>query len=292
MLRKIRHISEAAVVKAAFVLFRALSVERSSAIGASLGKAIGSKLKVNKVAANNMRNAMPELSEEQIQQNLKLMWENLGRVIGEFPHLKKITGDLFNSIVEVEGAEYVKAAAQEKRTTIFVSGHFANWEFIPKTIYEEGCKDVALVYRRSNNPYLDKLILDTRSSYSADGIPKGAVGARQLIHAIRSGRTIGMLLDQKQNDGIAVPFFHKPAMTAPAIATLALKYNCTIVPIQIVRTNGVKFKVKIHKPLEIIKTENNEQDTYNIMLKINQMFEQFIRENPSQWFWVHNRWPK
>ena len=43
-----------------------------------------------------------------------------------------------------------------------------------------------------------------------------------------------MLVDKKMNDGIEVPFFGLPAMTAPAIAKLHLKYKYPILPTQIV----------------------------------------------------------
>ena len=44
-----------------------------------------------------------------------------------------------------------------------------------------------------------------------------------------------MLVDQKMNDGIPVPFFGRDAMTAPALALLALRYDCAVVPIRMER---------------------------------------------------------
>ena len=42
--------------------------------------------------------------------------------------------------------------------------------------------------------------------------------------------------------------------------------------------------------MKIEKTENVDQDTNNITLKINQIIEKMIIENPTQWLWSHNRW--
>ena len=123
-------------------------------------------------------------------------------------------------------------------------------------------------------------------------MPKGPVGARYIIKAIKNGEHIGMLVDQKQNDGIAVPFFGKDAMTASAIANLALKFNCQLVPTEVIRVKGPKFKVKIYDPIILEKTGDQEKDIYNTMVKINSILEGWIRKNPEQWFWVHNRWPK
>jgi KDO2-lipid IV(A) lauroyltransferase len=101
-----------------------------------------------------------------------------------------------------------------------------------------------------------------------------------------------MLVDQKMNDGIPVPFFGRKAMTSQGIAKLALQFNYPIVPCQIIRKKGCYFKQIIYPPLSINKTGDDEKDCYNIMLEINQIFEKWIIQNPSQWFWFHNRWGK
>ena len=46
----------------------------------------------------------------------------------------------------------------------------------------------------------------------------------------------------------------------------------------------------VHEPYKIEKTGNGEEDTKNITLKINQVIEKMIIENPKQWTWSHNRW--
>ena len=220
------------------------------------------------------------------------MWDNLGRVAGEFPHMASFKGEDYSKIVEVEGAEYIKQAGDSGKTTMFFSGHFANWEIVPKTIFEKGCPSINLVYRKSNNPYLDKLILDIRGNYQSGCMPKGTKGARMIIKAIKQNQHIGMLVDQKQNDGIAVPFFGRDAMTAPAIASLALKYDLQLIPLQVLRVKGPKFIVKVSEPFKFDNTGDDKKDTLIAMTRINSILEGWVKQEPSQWFWVHNRWPK
>ena len=90
--------------------------------------------------------------------------------------------------------------------------------------------------------------------------------------------------------GPRVPFFNKPAHTTTIPAQLALKYNCKLVPISLKRKEGPNFEMTIHEPYEIKKTGNEEEDTKNITLKINQIIEKMVIENPNQWLWSHNRW--
>lgn len=289
---KIKHLLQYCIVKLLYCFFKILPIGTASSIGGFIGRNLGKLLKVNRVARRNIKNAFPDFTDEQVEDTVLKMWDNLGRVAGEFPHMTAFKGDDFAKIVEVEGAEYIKQAGESGKTAIFFSGHFANWEIVPKTIFEKGCPSVNLVYRKSNNPYLDKLILDVRSNYQQGCMPKGTKGARMIIKAIKESKHIGMLVDQKQNDGIPVPFFGRDAMTAPAIASLALKYDCQLIPVQVRRVGGAKFKVKVYEPFKFDHTGNEHKDIRLAMIRINSIFEGWIKQEPSQWFWVHNRWPK
>ena len=46
----------------------------------------------------------------------------------------------------------------------------------------------------------------------------------------------------------------------------------------------------VHEPYKVNKTNNEEEDTKEITLKINQIIEKMIIKNPKQWIWSHNRW--
>ena len=85
-------------------------------------------------------------------------------------------------------------------------------------------------------------------------------------------------------------FFNKPAHTTTIPAQLSLKYGCKLVPISLERKKGPNFEMTIHEPYKIEKTGNEEEDTKNITLKINQVIEKMIIKNPKQWIWSHNRW--
>jgi KDO2-lipid IV(A) lauroyltransferase len=291
-MQKIRHILEAIVVIKLYYFFKIMPIDMASAFGSFVAKKIGPLLAVHKLAEKNMKNAMPDLSDADVQKYMVGMWDNLGRVVGEFPHVGNISKEHMEKIIEVEGFEHVEASHKSGKASFIMSAHFGNWEFLPRTLFEKSGIVSNLIYRKSNNPYIDKLIIKTRGKYAENSIPKGSVGARQLINAIKEHKQICMLIDQKQNDGIAVPFFHKEAMTPPAIANLAIKYDCIILPVQITRMQGAKFKMKVHPPMQIVKTDNNSQDILRIMTEANLILEGWIREHPEQWFWVHNRWPK
>ena len=121
-------------------------------------------------------------------------------------------------------------------------------------------------------------------------IPKGRKGMREIITKIKDAYSIALMVDQRVSEGPRVSFFNKPAHTTTIPAQLALKYNCKLVPISLERKECANFEMTIHEPYKIEKTENDEENTKNITLKINQIIEKMIIKNPKQWIWSHNRW--
>ncbi len=148
------------------------------------------------------------------------MWDNLGRVVAEYPHLHEINVYDPNGRVEISGIDAILADRGSGKRYIFFSAHYGNWEIATFAATQAGFA-VTQIYRAANNPLVDRLIQEARSKISSELIPKGAVAARRAVAAIQEGRSLTMLVDQKMNDGIPVPFFGRDAMTAPALARLA-----------------------------------------------------------------------
>jgi KDO2-lipid IV(A) lauroyltransferase len=121
---------------------------------------------------------------------------------------------------------------------------------------------------------------------------KGAHGARQAVQHINAGGSLGLLVDQKMNDGIAVPFFGTLAMTAPAMAQLALRHGLLIIPVHVVRLAPGRFRMVCDAPLAVPRTGNRAADTLAIASAMNLTLEGWIRADPASWLWLHRRWPK
>ena len=100
-----------------------------------------------------------------------------------------------------------------------------------------------------------------------------------------------MLADQKMNDGIPVPFFGRPAMTASALASLALRFDCDVLPARVERLGGAHFRLTVFPPLPLPRSGNSHADAAALMAQVNATMEGWIRDRPEQWFWVHRRWP-
>ena len=273
----------------AFSGFGLLPLERASALGGAMARWIGPRLGVTKRARLNLRTALPELGSAEIEAILSGMWDNLGRVAAEYPHLRRIKIFEPSGRVETRGLEHLDAALAAGRRVVLFSGHLGNWEIAALAGGQYGL-DIAQIYRAANNPLFDRLIGRLRGD-QGELIPKGAVASRRAAATLRRGGHLSLLVDQKLNDGIAVPFFGREAMTAPALALFALHFDCDVLPVRIERVEGARFRLTVYPKLPLPEGGNRDADLLTLMTAVNQTLEGWIRERPEQWFWLHRRWP-
>lgn len=283
-----RYIFEAALAWGLFGLFRALPIDTASALGGKALRALGPHLKRHEVARRQLLVAFPEMPTEEQERTLREMWENLGRTLGEFAHVPR---KAMMERIEVRGREHLEGLRALGKPMMFISGHFANWEIGPRIAAGLGM-ELLSVYRPANNPLTEILLRKMRGSFHAGMSGKGAGGAAQVIRAIKEGRNVGMLVDQKMNEGIPIPFFGRPAMTAPALAQLALKYGLPVLPGRVTRLRGAHFRVTILPPIYFTQSGDKEHDVRQAMTQINALLESWVRETPGQWLWLHRRWGK
>jgi len=235
-----------------------------------------------------MRRALPGLTETEIAAALEAMWDNLGRTVAEYPHLQSIDcwgGDR----VEIQGGDVVERFRDDGKPGMFVSAHAGNWEINALTVRQK-LREVAVVYRAANNPLADRMIQRARGQVGDDAVNKGAEGAREMLRRIKAGWHIGMLADQKMNDGVAVPFFGRDAMTAPAWARIALRADIPVATCFVERLPGPRFRV-FFQELAVPHAGDRAADERALLLAYHARLEAFIRAHPGQWFWVHRRWP-
>tara|TARA_Y100001954_G_C15783123_1_gene591017 strand:+ start:65 stop:787 length:723 start_codon:yes stop_codon:yes gene_type:complete len=234
--------------------------------------------------------AFPEKSEKEIEDLVSQMWDNLGRTVMEYPLLNRIRVNGQRPHVTLVGNEYLELLRDDDKPGLLFTGHLGNWEIPAICISAQGLPQ-HFVYRAPNNPYVEKLF-ERRHLIDCTPIPKGAKGARMALKALSEGGHLGMLVDQKMNDGIAAPFFGHTAMSAPALAQFALKFRCPVIPVRVERLEGPNFCITCYPPLEITPSNDKQADILEITTKVNSILEEWIRERPAQWLWLHNRWPE
>ena len=279
-----------------FALVRLLPLDLASNIGGWLGRKLGPRLGISRKARANIARALPELSAERQQAILVGMWDNLGRVLFEYPHLAQIV-DLREGRVVYENEDNLHHVLNDpNRGAIFSSGHLSNFEVVPLSAAARGIP-LTIIVRRPNNPLVARMIDSLRRFNGVKTTPKGPDAAREGLRTIRQKGNLGILFDQRLSDGLRATLFGQRAETATAHVVLALGKRAAILPVESHRTGPGRFKVTLHRPVypdedggqggksraEII------QESVQLM---NDHLEQWIRNQPEDWLWLHRRFPR
>jgi len=287
----IKYFFEFISIVSLFCIFKIIGLRNASNAGGVLGRFIGPLFRSKKIIKQNIQIGLGKIDENKESEIINDMWSNIGRTFAEYVFLKdfKFNRTNFNHM-KINGISHLDEIKKKNESAIFYSGHFANFELMAMELGKSGIK-CAAIYRPLNNFFLNPLMEYLRMKYICPNqIPKGRIGMREIIGKVKDGYSIALMVDQRVSEGPRTPFFDKPAHTTTIPAQLALKYDCKLVPISLERKEGPNFEMTIHEPYKIEKTGNDEEDTKNITLKINQIIEKMILNNPKQWIWSHNRW--
>ena len=312
---RVQYVLEGAVAYFVVGAIMVLPLRVASAVGGWLGRTIGPRVGASRRAVDNIRRAMPGTPKQEVARIVRGMWDNLGRTGFEYPHLRSFrerdlmtragvigfgrimrAADAGRSLtvsgrrLEVDGMEHLLDFYFKPGSRIIFSGHFGNWEMMPTCAGSFGLP-LDVMFRRPNNPHVDRLLAWMRREHGGL-VPKGLKSAMASNRVLKDGGLLGMLVDQKHNQGMAIPFFGEPVMTAPMVARLALQYRCPLHGAWCQRLGGARFRVTITPPLDIPDSGDMREDTRRLLTEVNATVEGWVRERPDQWMWVHRRWPK
>ena len=269
-----------------FLIFKILGYKLSSSLGSFVGSFIGPYFRSNNKILENIKKALPNTSEKNLQLLINRMWKNYGRILSEYIFLKNFRNLKNEKFLTIEGKEILEKIKKSKKPVVFISGHFNNFELMAMQIEKLGV-NLAAIYRPLNNIFLNKIMEQIRKKYICKKqIKKGKSGTRELLKLFKNDYSIALMIDQRVSEGIKANFFGEKAFTTTIPAQLVKKYSCEIVPIYIERVRDINFRMKINKPFNYSKNSSIDEITEDL----NKWLERMILANPSQWIWSHDRW--
>ena len=285
-MKKIKYFIEYTFISLLFLICKFLGYEQGSNLGEKIGKKLGPLFRNKKIILENLNNAKINEKNFDIKNLINDMWGNYGRILCEYPFISSLSDTNNNKYLKVNGKEVLERLKKENKKAVFISGHFNNFELMAMQISKQGI-DLAAIYRPLNNIFLNKKMENIRKKFICKNqIKKGIAGTREIIKFIKNGYSIALMIDQRVSEGIETKFFNKKAFTTTIPAQLHLKYGLEIVPVYIERKNKHYFTVYFYEPLSF---DNNKDQIY-ITNKLNNVLENLILRNPSQWIWTHDRW--
>jgi len=242
-------------------------------------------------ALDNLHASFPEKSEEWIWQTGERSFEHIAMLAIDVlftPRLVKKSN--WRNYSQYKNAERAKWLMQEGRGLLMVTGHYGNFEIMGYLMGLFGF-NIYSVARPLDNKFINKYLYSVRERVGQKIVDKK--GAAELMTKITStGATLCFIADQDAGrKGIFVDFFGRKASTYKSIGLLAITNNIPIC-VGYSRRVGNRFYFEIGVTRIIFPEEwaTKDDPLKWVTAEYTKAIEKFVREDPSQYWWLHRRW--
>jgi KDO2-lipid IV(A) lauroyltransferase len=239
----------------------------------------------------NLRLAFPDWTDAQRRGVIRGLIRHMGWMAGEFSQFPKYNRENIETIVVLDGFENFAAAQSRGTGVLFLTGHMSAWELAPfaQALYGN---PLHFLVRPLDNARVDALINHYRCLSGNTPIDKNQ-SARAMLKILREGGTVGILADQNASlkEGVFVDFFGVPACTTSGLARLALRTDAAVVPGFVFWDKKIrKYRLRFEPAVELTRSGDEERDVRDATQRFMLAVEEYARQHPDQWLWVHKRW--
>jgi len=296
------------VVVVVLFCFRLVPLALGRRLGSALGLlALRVRPRERRRARENLTLAFGELAPRQREELLKATAGTLGRnffdnlscarLAGndegfqDYPGDTERYGDFGSQLANLAG---------RGRGVILLTGHIGSWELlgarVARLLERRGCGPLAVVTGTIHNPPVDAMLNRRRCRLGLRPLARRD-GIRPLFEHLRRGGVAALLLDQKlsQQDPPS-RFFGEPAPTPDGMARMARKLQVPILPVAMA-WDGASGRHTIQRlpvlnaPSPRADDRGNEvRQVARLQQEAQDSLEEFVRRNPEQWVWFHERW--
>lgn len=258
-----------------------------------LMRKVGPHMRRHTLMLTNLHNAFPEKSEDEVQAIAAASWGSMGRLAAEYVFLDRLFDfDPANEQpgrIEVSGIPIFLELRDNPRPFIVFTAHTGNFELLPVASAAFGL-NVTVLFRPPNNPYVAKKVFDFRAKRMGHLVPSHAGSSFALARQLDDGGSVGVLVDQKFRKGLRTKFFGRDVKTNPLLPKLVRQFDCEVYPARCIRLPNNRYRLEIEPKMELPRTEAGALDLPATAQMMNDKVESWVRENPEQWLWYHDRW--
>lgn len=239
------------------------------------------------VALDNLKIAFSnQYGKKELKKILKKFIQEVVLIALEVAFIVK-KGQKLSSWADASGLEYLERALKENKGVIALSGHIGNIPVMLAWLAEKGYP-VAVLFKEGKylpEGFLHNLIL----SYKIHPIPfkSDKEVPKEIIKALNKNMIVFILADQAR-PGVYAKFFGKYVQCQKGAFVIALRKQCPLVPVFIVREKEGHM-IKIYPEIDFKK---GQEDMTELIERYNLLLEDLVRRYPSQYYWFHRRFKK
>ncbi len=282
------------LVRSLVAFAQMLSIEQSYGLARFLGCVLYHADKRHRqVGLDNLKQAYGDaMSEAERDQVVRGVYRHFCTMLIEILHLpRKLHLTNWRDWFVLQGhGHLLDLFMSGKRPLIFLTGHYGNWEMAGYVFGMFGFPTVA-VARTLDNPYLERFLRSFRQRTGQELIPKTG-GFDQMVEVLQNNRALSFLADQDAGQrGLYVDFFGRPASTHKAIALLAIEHQAPVI-VGVARRIGPGFRYEFfcEDVIDPATLEGTADDVRLLTQRYTSALERLIRQDPTQYLWLHRRW--
>ncbi len=242
-------------------------------------------------ALENLRRSFPEKNEQWCIETGRRSFEQIVMLLVDiFFTSRLINRDNCHQFANYKNLERTKWTMQQGQGVLMLTAHYGNFEIMGYMLGLFGF-NIYSIARPLDNKYMNNYLLSLRKHTGQKIIDKkGATD--KMDNIIKEHASIGFIADQDAGKkGVFVDFFGKKASTYKSIALLAMQYD---MPVTIASSKRVGdkflFEVAIHRTIFPDEWKDKDDPLTWITQEYVRETENFIRQDPSQYWWMHRRW--
>ena len=237
------------------------------------------------LARRNLERAFPEWASNRIAECVRKHFQTLGaNFLCAFVLMEKPWEEA-RKYFDVSAYQKINTEIEATSSIVALLPHIGNWELMLTAPNWISRSEMATVFQPLRNRLIDEHIRKSRGLYGVELLDRSE-GFNRGIAILKQGGIVTVLSDQHAGDkGVWVPFFGRLCSTTPLPAIMARKTHSRIYW-AVVRTVGVA-RWRLETRLEEFSPGASTEE---ITAQLNDHLEEKIRENPQDWFWVHDRW--
>ncbi len=243
----------------------------------------------------NLAFALPELDERERARIARGVRRHAARQFASWLRLAgcdaRNAGWIDDTVVVDASIEHLRSALARGRGAIVATAHLGDWELLAAKVVRLGHGGAVVGLRRPNDPSA-RWFEDLRARHGIATIAQSA-SPRDMLAVLARGGVLGILcdLDARRLDAEELAFFGSPVRTLTAPAALARASGAPIVPARCVRTPDGRYALACEPAIEFDARAPRDTARRDVLVRLNAIYERWIRATPEQWAWHQKRWP-
>ena len=242
-----------------------------------------------KVVRGNLSLCFPEKSKEEL---LVIEKKSYQHFVDQFMELIKsfsITDKELSNRLSLTNPEILDSYFSNNKSVVFVSGHYANWEWVPFIVETKLKYHLSVAYKKLPNTYFDNLIRRTRKKFGVSVVPSKEIYP-EILKNLENDKigAYGFIADQSPNWKKIKYWGNFMDIDIPVIVGPEVIARKLDLPVFYFKT--VRLKRGVYQCSFVLLEENPKSaPLYQLTDKFIGELENQIKTAPEFYFWTHKR---